>query len=122
MGVSAAAVRCRASGTRGAPGAQRGFAGRDGLRFGRGIAQLLQDTARPLGAAVGEQGRGGAEGGATEITVHPVTLDSIQERGHLDQFRAHGDETEVDDLPGPRSGSDGGRFFLAGRGQGESRN
>ena len=100
---------------------QRGFAGRDGLRFGRGIAQLLQDTARPLGAAVGEQGGGLTQRGAPEIPLYAVAFDPVEKSGHLDEFGAHRDETVVDHGAAGWSGPFGTGGFLARGGQGRAR-
>ena len=80
---------------------------------------MLEDAAGPFGAAVGEERRGRAQGGATEITVDPVALDAVEKRGHLDELRAHGDEAVVDDRDGRWSGPGGGCFFLTGGGHGE---
>lgn len=80
---------------------------------------MLEDATRPFRAAVGEQGRGLAQGGAAEIVVNPVAFNAVEERGHLDQFRAHRDETVVDDRPGRRSGAGDGCFFLTGGSHGE---
>jgi len=80
---------------------------------------LLEDAARPLRTTVGEQRRGLAQGGAAEIVVNPMAFYAVEERGHLDQFRAHGDETVVDDRPGRRGGPGDGCFFLTGGSHGE---
>ena len=80
---------------------------------------MLEDAAGPFRTAVGEQGRGRAESGAAEIVINPMAFYAVEKGGHLDQFRAHRDETVVDDRPGRRSGPGDGCFFLTGGGHGE---
>ena len=100
------------------PGAEGGLAGGNHLGLGGGIAELLENPSRPLGASVHQQRRRVPQGRTPKIIGHPVSLHPVEKSRDFDQFRPHRDKTVIDH--GARSRRRDGRSFGARLGHGRT--